>query len=683
MATTTLPPGYYWGPKLQTPGQLINLGGQSWPALQPGYYDFATMPVGDNLSIAKDSAITQVVLDKACDVSIMPRFRYNEPSCGFVIVKRGPYPDATTPEANRGVWKLNGIGSGLVRGRVFAPIYAHSGARYGRYNVNGYPWVGEGFFPSIDDPWWNNNAAPVGPKLFWKNEREPVVPAAQGPDITVLSAVENRNVYVSITFVDMFGRETSPSTPLMIPAIPNGGNRWITAGRNYPALMGTCGVYVYAGYSPDTMTRQPVLDYIGSQNKYLWPLWLNQYLLHKIENTGIYPVAPPPYGVGSVINWPQKQIVDKKKVIVYAQDNYDLYCPIILDYDYQNFGRILGNANKNCTFTHKSTFIDGRPLQTDIPMVLFQNQKDRLCDATFISNTALVGVAFSDFSGGQAFSPEIERCKFFLYGQETCGILVDECSSVWNGNHTASEARIKNSWFTATIPVKMEGNQTAKNRFTEMCEFWGTGLTRYPADTAVFYLGSPNDFDFMEVAGLGGTFRSIVTMVGYSGQPRFTLSEFFIDQGCPVYVTFSSYQGGTAQFLGGERINTHSQTWARMAEAPHALNANVVFDGVRIIDQTSSIGFNLNQLSIYSDNPFVEVVAPSEEYWLSKGMGLEYPAPGATDNGAYYDFRRKRTSRYAMGYTDLPNSILVTLPSATTKVDGVFNKVKSFLFGRK
>lgn len=654
---STLQKGYFWGPKLPNPSPMKLLYRHYWGFLQPGYYDFATVPVGDNWALAKENAYTRVKLEKSCDVSLMPVFGYKEPSCGFLITKRGPYQSEETPLENRGAWEINSMPAGLVHGRVAIPAYAHSGARYNRYHTNGYYWTGNGWFPSLDSPFWNDEP-PVGPKKLYSEDRVPVLPSDNGPDISILSAIENRPVYISITVVDMFGRESHPSTPLVVSTVPNTtGGSYIGFYRDFPVLMGTSGFHVYAGYSPTEMYRQPVINPIGSTKKYLWPVFMQHFVLHDVVNTGITPVAPPIWGIGSILNSPQKQVADGKRTIVYNEDTYDLYCPFILPYDPTNFGRIIGNHNRICTFRHKESYIDGRPLQSDIPMLYIQNQKDKMYDAIFISNHAIAGCTFSDFSGGQAFGDTIQSCKFFLYSEDSVGFLVDECCSMWYGNHTVSETRIKDCWFIATIPVKVEGNQTAKIRFTDMCSFSSTCITKYKGDTAIFYIGSPNDFDFTNLEGIGGEFRSIVTMVGYSGQPRVTVEEFFIDAGCPVYVTYSSYQGGIVKFLGGERINTHSQDWVRAIEAPHALNTNTKFDGIRMTPWASCIGFNLNQMHIHSDVPFAEIVTPDAELWTQKGLGLEYPGPGATNNTAYFDFRRKNILDYTFGYSDVEDSL--------------------------
>lgn len=685
-----LPSGYFWSPKIQDPAPLTYLFREYWGGMQPGYYDFATMPFGDNWSLLKDgNAFTSVRVQTGCDVSFQPRFPVDEPSAGFFMTMRGPYDSPNVQEENRGEWQVSGPPAGMVWQRLSAPLYGHIGSRYDRYNTNGYAWLGEGWYPHVNNPYWDKGT-PVGPKKFGTNDRVVLQPCQLGPDITIISNVDNLPVYVSITLVDMLGRETRPSTPLLVNVKPNTGTygSYIGVSRNYPVPMGTCGVYVYAGYSTDQMYRQPVLDYIGSSPKYLWPIWLQQYILHSIVNTGIKPKPPTVDGVASILNSPQKQVVDGKKLIVYNESEYNLYCPFILPYDSFNFGRIIGNANKKCTFKHQNKWIDGRPLQTDIPMLYIQNQRDKMCDAAFQSDYAIAGVTFSDYSGGQGFSDTIERCSFYLSGPETYGFLIDERCSVWVGNHTASETRIKECTFVATTPVKIEGNQSAKIRFTNMCSFIPTGNTRYKANTvATIYACSPNDFDIMDIEGIGSDFgqaRALVACACITGPPNVTLSEFFADRGFPVYVSFANYVGGKVQFLGGERINAHGeyQNWVRLVEAPTALASNVTCNGVRMTGESSAISFQLNQLSINSDAPVAEIVAPDETTWTNRGLLFEYAGPG---NPAYYNFKTKKVLSYTVNYSDAPDSIKKVADVNTVPVanPGVLNKVKSFLFRRK
>lgn len=655
--TITLQPGYSWGPKLTKPKKLDYNGGEGWIKLPTGNYDVISVPIGDNWNIPDPDlcASTSVKLDGHNCIAIRPRFPVNEPSAGWLFVIRGPYADGT-PVENRGKWKMSALPSGMVAGRVSMPVFSHCGSRVGRYYWNGIPWCGEGYFAQLDSNWWGRN--PIGPKLLWTNNRASIVPCQTAPDVTIINSLRKEKVYVSITKVDMFGRETEMSDPIEID-VPDNGYR-ITLSRRYDTEIGTCGFFLYAGTSPDNMHRQPILDREGATPKYLWPLHLQQYTLHYLKETNIRHVAPPSYGIASIIPKPLKDVVDGKTVIEFDRDSYDLYCPIILPYNVEQInknGRIFGAGNRHCTFNHKTTYGNAQ-LVSDIPMVLIQNQRDDIRNCTLKSNHAYAGITSSDWSGGQAFKNEIDSCNIEINSPESIAFLVDSLSAMWGGNHTMSECRIRKTILSATIPVLVEGNQTAKNSFVDMCSFFPTGSTRYLADTAAIYSSTPNDIDIIDAEGIYGTHRAIVCACCYTGQARITIENFFVDIGALVYAVFATHSGGEITFKDGERINFHSQNWARCAEAPHALWSTFRANGVRIVDRTTAISFQLNQLSLDLDFDVSEFISPTQEFWLSKGLPLEYPAPGAIENGAYYDFRRRKVKSYTSGFSDVPDSIV-------------------------
>lgn len=662
--TITLQPGYSWGPKLTKPGKLAINGIDGWVKLDAGNYDVITIPVGDNWHIADPDlcAYSTVKMNGMGCISIRPRFPVNEPSAGYLFAMRGPYQDGVEVE-KRGDWKLSSLPAGMVNGRVSMPVWSHNGARSGRYYWNGMPWCGNGYFPELNSNWWGRN--PIGPKMLWTNTRAAIVPCQNAPDITIINNLPKGKIYVSITKVDMFGRETEMSDPVEIDIV-NDGSR-VTLSRRYDTEVGTSGFYLYAGKTPDNMHRQPVLNREGMAPKYVWPLHLQQYTLHDFKETNIRHVAPPSYGIASIIPKPLKDVVDGKTVIEFDRDSYDIYCPIMLPYNVaqiQKNGRIFGAGNRHCTFVHKTTYGNAQ-LVSDIPMVLIQNQRDDLKNCTFRSNHAYAGVTFSDWSGGQNFKNEIDLCNFEIYGEDSTGFLVDDSCTIWWGNHSVSETRIKRTMFVATTPVLIEGNQSAKISFVDMCSFIPNGNTRYLADTAAIYSATPNDIDVIDCEGINGTHRAIACACCYSGPARISIENFFVDAGANVYAVFATHSGGEIIFKDGERINFHSQNWIRCAEAPNALWSTFRSNGVRIVDRTTAISFQLNQLSLDLDFNLSEFIAPTEEFWLSKGRVLEYPAPGNTTSSAYYDFRRRKVKGYTSGFSDAPDSILPTQAIAT------------------
>lgn len=658
--------GYYWSPKLTTPNKLIINQISSWVKLEPGFYDFVTIPVGDNWQIADvDKCVfTTVEIKIPSGASIMPRFTKYEPSCGFVIACRGPYTSGA-PLDSRGSWKINSPPGGMAFGRLSMPVYAHSGGRSGRYLWNGHPWCGMGNYPELSNTSFWGNKNPVGPKLMWSNERAKILPSENGPDVTIVAQLPKGKMYVSISRVDMFGRETALSEPVEVTTDYDASFVFLRNEESFQ--IGCSGYYVYVGDSPTDMHRQPILNYDGSANQYIWPAFLKQFVIHKLDKTNIRPVAPPSYGVASIINWPQKQVADGKKVIYYDKESYDLYCPFILPWNPNSFGRTIGGNANRVTFNHKTAY-GNAPLVKDIPLLLIENIADEVHNATFKSSAAIAGATFSGWSGGQSFFDSLEECYFELASEDSYGFLIDDLSTRWYGDHTVSECRIKTCKFYATIPIKIEGNQSSKNRFTDMCSFIANGMTRYLGDTSIVYGCTPNDIDLDNVEGMNGYFRSIVTLSAWSGQCNVTIKDFFCDQGANVYVTINGHVGGKVIFSDGERVNPNFQAWLRLVEAPTALLSSFESRNVRIVDQGTVISYQLNQLSTYTDFNISEFIAPDEFTWLQKGLQFEYPSPGETTSSAYYNFSEKRVSDYHYGFKDIPNSIVAKVPTAVNNV---------------
>lgn len=637
------PTGYAWSPNIGKPPALLPLTVNGYGTLAVGTYDVATVPYGDNWQCPAVGAFTSVTLTKPAEISVMPRFPATEPSAGFVILLRGPYNSGAL-EADRGAWRISGMPYGIDRGRASMPVYTHSGARYDRYGRNGYLWIPGGFFPVPDV---SGTLAAWGPKKIGSEDRMPLTPCATGPDVTLLSSIPaNATVWIAYAVVDMLGRETPISDPIQI-VNPHAAPVFIHVRRAYDIKPGACGYRVYAGTTAEDLHRQPVLNYVGSPDKFLWPLHLQQFVLHDLRTDT--PGPCPSETVSSLLNKPQQDVLEEKNTIKQLAKNYDLYCPFLLHYNPANFEReIIGKT----TYTHKTTFND-QPLESDIPMLVVQNFRDHIHGMKFVSNAAYAGCVTNDYNGGQAFGNTLERCTFHLSALECVGVLIDERSSSTVGNHTASEMRFKECSISATIPVKTEGDQTAKIRFMENCEFSGGSHTRYPADTVgLVYAACSNHIFFNDVAGINGAYRSLVCSCAPLGQPNITVSDFFVDTGCPVYATFAGYPGGKVSFVRGERINARLP-FARLVEAPVAIDATVVTNNVIMTGGMSSVSFMLNQLAIDSDRPFGEVVAPTEASWAAMGLPLEYASPG---NPAYFDFRKKRGMRYTYG-ADVTGSV--------------------------
>lgn len=650
------PDGYVWSPCLHKPMQLevgyAPHGGGRWSQsrLQPGNYDVATVPFGDNWQSTSIGSYASVKLTKRCGISVMARFPRTESSAGYLIFLRGPYADGAS-EVDRGDWQLNMLPGGMVRGRASMPVYSHVGARYERYAQNGYPWLGYGGYPYN----LQSTTPAVGPRKLFSTDRVKLAPCATPPDVTILSAIPPQKVWVSYSYVDMLGRETQPSDPICVNEPPfNEGTSVTVCRHNAPLPHGCCGFYVYAGYTCSDLRRQPVLNYIGSQDRFLWPAYLSQFVLHDVRTDT--PSPSPSAFVSSLLCKPQQDVLAGLNTINQS-GTYKLYCPFLMHYDSNNWNRdVIGKGR----YIHTTTWND-QQLQTDIPLLVLSNFGDHMKNMTFESTSAIAGVASNDWANGACcMSNVLERCSFTIRSPEGNGLAIEERSAIWNGSHTASELTLKECTIGATIPVKLEGNQTGKIRFVDNCEFTGgVGATRYPADTVgIVYQCSPSVVFFEFVKGVNGAFRSIVCLNAQSGSTVY-IKNLFVDAGCPVYVTFSGIGGGRCDITGGENINSGYNEWSRMVEAPVALNALANFDGISRPEGVSSVSFMLNQLSIIADRPLGEVVAPTEASWLAQGLWLEYP-PGDPANPAYYDFSKKRQPRYRFGVAGTTDNSVIT-----------------------
>lgn len=646
-AIPVAPAGYTWSANITKPAPVTPVndflkgvyGGRTiYSQLAPGNYDVATVPFSDNWSCPAAGAYKSIKLAKSSNISVMAKFPKDEPSCGHLILIRGPYADGAA-ESDRSFWMANSMPGGMVRPKLSFPVYAHSGARYDRYGVNGYRWTEFGGYPipplGIGQAW--------GAKKLYAADRMPITPCVTAPDVTILSSIPSPPILVAYSIVDMLGRETPISDPVALDAclFPSFGSVGIVS-RNGAAPMGSCGFHVYAGTSATDLHRQPVLNCIGHDDQYLWPLWLQQFLIHDLRTDT--PVPEPSATVSSLLNQPQCQVVAGLNTIVQTSKNYGLYCPFILHYDPANFGR---DFTGKATYTHKTDY----PGQTEtaIPMLLIQNQRDRPRCMSFVSDKAIAGAAVNDYSGGQAFGTILERCSFQMLAWDSYGFIVDERSSWQFGGHIASETQFRDCRIIGAIPVKIEGNQSAKFRFFN-CEFGALGgNTSYPADTVgIGYIQTGCQVRYEGVEGVNGAFRSLVCLCPTEGPSNVSVTDCFCDGGCPVYFTFAGYLGGKATLNNGN-INA-VLPWARLVEAPSSLGAIVKLNDAGINPYVSSFSAQLNQLAIESDVPFGEVVAPTESSWLANGLLMQWGT----------DFSKKKQLRYTSGFSIAVESFIVT-----------------------
>src|SRR5215471_3032676 len=104
-SSNQLPPGYVWSAQLGKPGAL-QLNERISQGISPsGWYDYMVTTVGDNWCISRPSGISSTFQPRGANVSVRYRSSFQDPSCGWMIWRRGPYPRSDAPENVRGVWK--------------------------------------------------------------------------------------------------------------------------------------------------------------------------------------------------------------------------------------------------------------------------------------------------------------------------------------------------------------------------------------------------------------------------------------------------------------------------------------------------------------------------------------------------------------------------------------------------
>lgn len=644
----SLPVGYFWSSNITKPAKLELTSRTTESYLPAGNYDVSCFPVGDNWMITQPGAYTSVKLDTPGGLGMMPRFPVDEPSAGFLYVKRGPYADGTAETARPG-WDMTSMpgGQGLYRSPM--PVLAHSGARRDRYANNGHRWQGDGGWPALDAyPNYWRPTTPTGP-MGLDGVRRSIVPTVTAPDVTILSQVPNVPIYVSFAFVDMLGRETTVSDPLFVAGTGDGdsGSVVIVRQKHETATPppGCCGYHLYAGTTATDLHRQKVLDREGSSAQYLWPVFLCQFCLNRLDLTT--PGPSPSVCVRSILNDPQRQLAAGASTITMNQKAYNQYCPMLFGYDANNLGRsTVGKAK----FVHQNTW-NGQALQTDIPLLLMQGQNDRVTDLYFDSDDAIVGVTFSDWFGGCAFSNSIERCWFVLGdnvngNDDTYGLLVDQRATTLA--HICSEFRAIDCFFQATVPIKLEGEQTANIKLLGNSYLISLGHTRSLADTAAIYLYAPNGV-IAEPQGIGGVFRSVACLCPTAGGTNLILRGVFVDAPCTAVITINTASSCNILIKDGERINGAM----RLIESPMGLATrfkmeNVIFP---VSNRSSAISFMLNQLAIETDFPLGEMVVPSSTFWTSRGIPLIYDTSNFTVKPLW-----KRT----YGFSDSPDTIQVS-----------------------
>lgn len=652
------PSGYTWSLPLSKPPQMA-LGTRESLGDGAGAYDFFATPVGDNWSIGGPSPYVTIRKPAGATFSFRMAFPVDEPSCGFLGFRRGPYVDGAA-EGARGRWQAGQPENAGPFSECSMPIFTHHGGDWNRYQFGGWQWRLSPGWAYYDIPGYWQPRVPVGPLKLDGVGRMAIAAPTASPDITLLSAVPNVELLVSMCWVDQFGRESELSDPLQVPALPGTTDaNCVEIRRPCQPPQGACAVRLYTRTAGDAFRRQPVLGRQGAVEAYDWPLHLSRYYLHSLRTDSTNPL----FGQTECRSWlnPLQRQIEQGKTEVNAPGMWNLHCPLILPYTVVNgsvVSRTVGDPVKRTKLVQVGSW--------SAPAIIVLSQRET-CFGLDVSAQACAAIASSDFSGGQAFGAQLYNCSFVNTAEDGYGLLVDECASIWPNNHTASEWVVRNCKINAARPVKLEGIQTAKMRFDDRCEFTPTGPTRYPAEVCALEIFTSNAVVFNDVKGINTEQDSVFkcrTLFGLfnpGGQPTVRVRDFFSDRGCSVGFAFGPNTGGRVIVEEGEKIGIYAsdRQWFRLVEAPNSRNSSFSARGLLSHPKASVLSYNLNALSINSDAPIAEVVTASEADWTARGMQFVI-------NG--HDWRMRPAVPWQFGFSGVADGFPVKSPTGSVVV---------------
>jgi hypothetical protein len=652
-APASPPTGYVWSAQLSKPPALAFNSRQIYGASNAeGLYDYLIQTVGDNWCVSSCTGYATVHQPAGATVAVRFSSVVLDQSCGWLVWRRGPYVDGTL-DPNRGPWKVGGPQDAGAWPTVSMPIVTHHGGDFRRYWTNGWLYSEATNF-SKDGPHgqFYQRTQAIGPVHLDGTRRALPDPPDFAPDLTLLSAVPNTRGWAGFCWVDQFGRESQLSDLVTCPPIAGTKSTCVELGRPCQPPHGACSVHLYYGTDPHSLRRVPVLSRIGSLDQYEWPLHLTRYYVHQFRADS---PAPQPSAICQSWLNPIQFGIQTDQMIINKPGTWQLYCPLLLSYDPQHFGRIIGDQHARLKLVQAGAFPS--------PTIIILNQRDRLMNLDVVATTACAAIASSDFSGGQAFSNELIGCTFQNKTRDGYGLLVDEQSSVTWGNHTASELLVHHCTFSAARPIKLEGRQTAKFRFNDRTTINCTGPTRYPNEVCAIEAFTPNTVSFDAIEGVNGlnNFRTFVGLYSTEGAPTVYISDVFIDHGCSVICAYGPNTGGVVEFTRGDKIGIYGadRTWFRLAECPNSVSARLKSRGLQFSETGSILAYNLNSFLADLDRPIKEVVSPSQEEWTARGLPLQFAGKDWTKPAL-------RTWSYGMndGTDSIPRTSVLGIGSA-------------------
>lgn len=409
-----------------------------------------------------------------------------------------------------------------------------------------------------------------------------------------------------------------------------------------PAPHGALGFHVYYNGK-----RVPAPQCTGTASKpddWLWPLDMYRLQIFRIDPNG--PTHSAAANPRSYLNPVQVALKETSgNVIVDTQEVMPLYCPMIDEYGEWpfKFGRRISSSGAgNWRVEQQKTLPDtttGFPMYW--PALLMYNQYSSWEDLIVNSKYGSCGICFSDYSGGQSFGSQFNRCAAYLEGRDhqtdqvrtetwvtQCIRVLAECEA---SGHSASELRFMDFRGNAVIPVWFEHIQTANVKMYRMHLYSGYNDRR----ASVFWLTASNQFDFKD-----GVFCDCPNNIifNFGGPAKVTTDGLWVDSGCKSIVDFQGYQTGAITF-NNAKMNLWSQP-----NGPRPNLARAVSTSDPVILTMNNVVFQLNyssQVDICSpawhrfvlrmtdcDGPSDTLVLrePTRVQWL--GVVNRYAVPG-------------------------------------------------------
>jgi len=325
----------------------------------------------------------------------------------------------------------------------------------------------------------------------------------------------------------------SPAYTFDLGALPDGTSPaevgWLRCVIHEYHPQGTLGLHFYrreqivAGDRTTTWSdwkRLPDAECYGEPTEpddWLWPIWKRQCLfLRYVDNAPVHsPVAEPKSRLSDIHRLLRgdpvrdKEVLEKYglptnkvftgDIILKPFDYFNVYCPVIDEWGNsdagstdappdQKFKRKIKTPNGEMWFISQKTSQSGHK---SWPVVLVHNQYSEWYNASVIASGG-DALAYSDYSGGQAFGNKFYTCLFNapMSGKRvTCGIRIDASCAP---SHHPSEQLFSDCYVSGGIGAMLSGTQAANLRFQRL------HISSNATDPrgSVFYIQNPNPIKF-------------------------------------------------------------------------------------------------------------------------------------------------------------------------------------------